>query len=126
MQGLTFLDLLLDHLNLRLESLVRYLVASISALKNKQSGLPYVKVLSRTPFHVDRQRAASSNDPNMEVLGAGSIISLTFLDVSYKNMMLFFSVIMYLFTGEKFRSITFPNFTSRKQIPHFASNWMHV
>jgi len=125
-QGLTFLDLLLDHLNLRLESLVRYLVASISALKNKQSGLPYVKVLSRTPFHVDRQRAASSSDPDMEILGAGSVISLTFLDVSHKNMMHVVSVLMYHFTGERFRSTIFPGFSSRKQIPHFASNWMHV
>jgi len=75
-QGLKLLDPLLDLVTRRLDLLVRHLVASLSNLRYP-SGKHVVRVLSRTPFHVDQQE---STKPESERAGSGSILALQFYD----------------------------------------------
>ena len=72
--GLRFLSAFLPFLPLRLSSLTRHLIASLSELRHDTNGAPVVQILSRRPSKDVRTIGEQSD--------TGSVVALLFLFVS--------------------------------------------
>ena len=72
--GLRFLSAYLPFLPLRLSSLTRHLIASLSELRHDTTGTPVVQILSRRPGK-DVKNVGEQSD-------TGSVVALLFLFVS--------------------------------------------
>ena len=75
-EGLRFLSAYLPFLPLRLSSLTRHLITSLSELRHDSTGTPVAKILSRRPGKILRAVGEQSD--------TGSVVALLFLLVSHR------------------------------------------